>query len=88
MLRGSKYEMFVNLVANSVGVVLLQQAGDEGEFVGGEDFARGVHRAVQQDRLGPGAKGRGQRVSRGKFQCGGSSRTRRGTAPSRRTIGR
>ena len=53
-------QMLVDLVADRIGVVALHQFRDEGELGGGEDLAGGVHRAVEQDRLGLRPEGGGQ----------------------------
>jgi hypothetical protein len=53
-------EMLIDLVANRVGVVALHEFSDEAEFLRREDLADGVHRAVEQDRLGARGEGVGK----------------------------
>lgn len=57
-------QVFIDLVADGIGVVVFQQLGDEGQFVGVEHLAARIGRAVQHQHLGLGAEGIGQGLAR------------------------
>ncbi len=57
-------DVLVDLVADGIGVVRLDQAGDERQLVRTEHLARRVMRGVEDEELGPGRESRLKRVFR------------------------
>ncbi len=63
MAAAVEQDVLVDLVADGDGVVGDAEFGDQQQLVAAEDLGRRVHRIVDEDRLGFGAEGCGERGS-------------------------